>query len=71
MRTVWKEQLRGQLDEVIRIELPEGADIVRAGIAPDGVPSIWFTCNPVESKVARFFKVVFTQGRCQQQHPGG
>ncbi len=45
---IWKQSIRGcGLDKPFRLQLPAGAEIIRAGIEPGpGTPAFWFTCDP-------------------------
>ena len=62
---VWKQELLPKMmaeDGTIRASLPRGAEIVRAGIAPNNNAAFWFVCDPnqAEDKEERIFRVVFT-----------
>lgn len=60
-QVVWKEKLRGQLREPLKIVMPTRSKIVRVGIAPDGEPSIWFVCDPANKETEeRWFVIAFT-----------
>jgi hypothetical protein len=61
MKAAWKQKLEGELGAVLKVELPQGATVIRAGISPDDrSPAFWFLCDPTASKENRFFTVVCT-----------
>lgn len=61
-RTIWKYDIRPrERDQAKRLKLPPGAQVVHAGLDPQGIPCIWVRLDPDHGpKWTRTFKVVYT-----------
>ena len=65
MFTIYKEPIP---DSTARIELPKGARIIAAQ-KQDGVPTIWFECDPKAEKEKRTFRIFGTGWPVQADWP--
>lgn len=57
MRTIWKETLKVQSEQIIIV--PEGAEPLSVQMQ-NGHPRIWFMCDPTQGKVNRTIRIVGT-----------
>lgn len=58
VRTVWKYQMRFAGE--IRLEMPEGAEIVHVGLDPGGVLCAWAIVEPSRPKGTKILRIFGT-----------